>query len=270
MKTSWIGVILCALVIYFGIVHSLGNSMMLLNAHAAILVVGGTFAIVFLTYSPSRISEVLDFILLGFLFRHQRTELHIARDLICAIDEHYDHPAVFVRQRKPHPFIDEAFKMLNKDNLDIHSLFKILQARRDAVKRRYSEDAKILNNIAKYPPHLGLLGAASGMIEMMSGLGSAGVGRIGAAMAVALSATLWGVGLNNFVFLPLSDNSSKAADDEVFCRDLIIECCLQIKKGEDHDTVIETCLSRLSFADRSAILKDYQYEKPRRKVIRVA
>lgn len=249
MKATWTGLLFCCFVIYYGIVHSLSNPLVLVNAHAVILVVGGTIAISFLTYTPRRLMEVMDYILYGFLFRWKKTELSLAKELIYSIDHYYNRTTSFEVNGELHPFLSEAMDLLNQNRLPAEKIKDVLLDRRNSVKRKFVEDAKILNNIAKYPPHLGLLGAASGMIEMMSGLGVSGTSSIGAAMAVALSATLWGVGLNNFVFLPLSDNAMKTAEDEIFLRDIIIECCLMMKNGHRHGDVIRACLNKLSLAD---------------------
>jgi chemotaxis protein MotA len=226
--------------------------------HAMILVCGGTVAIAFLSYSTERLIEVFNFVFFGFLFRFKKTESTLARDLISFIDHRFRRPPSFEIRGTVHPFIVESFKLLDRHDLDFKQTKKTLLDRRNAVKRRYTEDAKILNNIAKYPPHLGLLGAASGMIEMMTMLGKTGVDGIGGAMAIALSATLWGIGLNNFVFLPLSDNSMKSAEDEIYLRDVILECALMIKRNEDYDAVIRTVIGRLALSDRAGVQKEYQ------------
>ncbi len=257
MKATWTGLILCAVVIYFGLVHSMSNPAVLLNSHALILVLGGTLAITFLTYPLDRIIGVIDYIVYGFLFRIKKTEKNVALELIQYIDCYYNNFPL-VTKKDSHPFMIEAFHVLQKNDISLQELQTTLMDRRNSVKRRYVEDAKILGNIAKYPPHLGLLGAASGMIEMMSGLGKSGTDMIGASMAIALTATLWGVGLNNFVFLPLSDNSMKVAEDEIYLRDIIIECCLLIKKNESSERVIQACMDRLSLNDRYLVRKEYK------------
>ena len=259
MRPSWIGLILCGIVIYFGIVHSLSNPMVLLNAHAVILVCGGTIAIGFLTYTPTRLMEVIDFVLFGFLFRWKKTEINVAKELIVCVDQYYGKLPAFKVKEKPHPFLLDAVLLLNKPKTSAESAQETLLSRRNAVKRKYMDDAKVLNNLAKYPPHLGLLGAASGMIEMMSSLGVAGTDTIGASMAIALSATLWGVGLNNFVFLPLADNAMKAVEDEMFLRDVIIECTVMMKSGATHEEVVKTCVNKLSFIDSSNLISDLKY-----------
>lgn len=258
MKATWTGLFACIAVVYFGIVHSAKNPWILLNSHALILVIGGTLAIALLTYSAPRLMAVMDFILFGFLFKMRKQEDAVARDLIAHIDRHFNQFPSFEMTGKPHPFLVESFQYIYRSDISAKEFETILIDRRNSVKRSYLEDAKILNNIAKYPPHLGLLGAASGMIEMMGGLGKDGVDSIGASMAVALAATLWGVGLNNFVFLPLADNSMKASEDEIYLRDIMIECSLLIKKGKAHEEVIRTCLNRLSLKDRAQITAEYK------------
>jgi chemotaxis protein MotA len=259
MLSAWTGLTLCGFVIYFGIVHSTSNPMILLNPHALILVLGGTVAIGFLTYSREKLLVVLDYVLFGFVFRLKKSELRVSEEIIAFIDHHYKKTPTFEISDTPHPFLVEAYSMVrNPKRYSLEEMEKTLLARRNATKRRYIEDAKILNNIAKYPPHLGLLGAASGMIEMMSGLGKGGIDSIGGAMAVALSATLWGVGLNNFVFLPLADNSMKSSEDEIYLRDIMIECCLMMRQKKPYQEVIETCFNRLAIQERVKLRLDYQ------------
>lgn len=270
VKSTWSSLIFCGIVIYFGIVHSLTNPGILLNMHAVILVIGGTISIAFLSYHPYRLMDVVDYILFGFLFRYKKTEKKVAQDLISYIDSCYHRPPTFPIEDKVHPFLRESFDLLNRPDFSAEQLQSSLMDRRNSIKRRYIEDAKILNNIAKYPPHLGLLGAASGMIEMMSALGKAGIDSIGGAMAVALSATLWGVGLNNFVFLPLSDHSMKVSEDEIYLRDIIIACCLMIKNKEAYEDVIATCLNKLSIVDRNSLAQEYNQRQSKLRVVRAA
>jgi flagellar motor component MotA len=258
LKSNWLGLLLIGLVVYFGLVGSLSNPQILLNSHAVILVCGGTIAVSLLSYSYSRLVQVTHFVIFGFLFRMKKTDVAIAKDLINHIDRHYTEYPTFPLSADPHPFLTEAFRLLENRKLSSVELRNVLRDRRNAIRRRYVEDAKILNNIAKYPPHLGLLGAASGMIEMMTGLGKDGVDTIGSAMAVALSATLWGIGLNNFVFLPLSDNSLKSAEDEIYLRDIIIECSVLISEGATNESVVNACFNRLSLAERASLKEEYQ------------
>lgn len=250
-SSVFIGLIACVTVVYFGIVHGLSAPAMLLNSHALILVMGGTVAITLFSYSMEKISEVWNFVSNGFFFKKTKKDVAMIEDLLVTVKNWYNNS--WYQNSSNHPFVNDAFRILSESDISAADVQHILNARRDAVARKYFEDAKVLNNIAKYPPHLGLLGASSGMIQMMMGLGKDGIATIGAAMAVALTATLWGIFLNNFIFLPLSDSATKAAEDEMYIRNMIVEAAILIKKGHPEKVVTETVVSRLSAPQRIAL-----------------
>jgi chemotaxis protein MotA len=251
-RSSLMGLVLCGLVTYFGIMHGMSMTT-LFNAHALILVVGGTIAIAIFSYPLERLQEVLTFINKGFLFKKKNSDFKMIEDLILAIKTWYGTDGISIDLNRSHPFIRDSFRLLQEPGLDTNDVSHILKSRKDAVRKKYFEDAKILNNIAKYPPHLGLLGASSGMIAMMAGLGKGGIEIIGGAMAVALTATLWGIFLNNFIFLPLSDNATKAAEDEMYFREIVCESMLMLKSNMQEKVVTETVVSRLMSVERLAI-----------------
>lgn len=250
-SSVFIGVAACIAVVYFGIVHGLSAPEMLLNSHAIILVIGGTVAITLFSYSIEKISEVWNFVSNGFFFKKTKKDVAMIEDLLVTVKNWYANS--WYQNSSNHPFVNDAFRVLSEEDITASDVTHILNARRDTVARKYFEDAKVLNNIAKYPPHLGLLGAASGMIQMMVGLGKGGIETIGGAMAIALTATLWGIFLNNFVFLPLSDSATKAAEDEMYIRNMIVEAVILIKKGHAEKVVTETVVSRLSAPQRISL-----------------
>lgn len=251
-RSAIFGLGLCALVVYFGIVDGMPLKT-LFNAHALILVMGGTVAITFFSYPLARVQEVYNFVIKGFLFKRKRSDIKMIEDLILNIKGWYGSSGFEMNLKKAHPFVSDSFGVLVEPGLSTNDVSHILRSRRDAVKRKYFEDAKILNNIAKYPPHLGLLGASSGMIHMMANLGKGGIDIIGSAMAIALTATLWGIFLNNFVFLPLSDTANKAAEDEMYFRDIICEAVVMMKDEMQEKVVTETVVSRLMSVERIQI-----------------
>jgi len=255
-SSVFIGLIACCTVVYFGIIHGLSAPTMLLNPHALILVMGGTVAITLFSYSFEKISEVWNFVNNGFFFKKTKKDVAMIEDLLVTVKNWYNNS--WYQNSSNHPFVNDSFRILNEADISAADVTHILHARRDAVSRKYFEDAKVLNNIAKYPPHLGLLGASSGMIQMMVSLGKGGIEVIGGAMAVALTATLWGIFLNNFIFLPLSDSATKAAEDEMYIRNMIVEAVILIKRGHPEKVVTETVVSRLSAPQRIALKSKFK------------
>jgi chemotaxis protein MotA len=155
-----------------------------------------------------------------------------------------------------HPFLAEGLNLLQKNYLTRAELEDVLHARRLVFKKKYLQDAKILNAVAKYPPAFGLLGASTGMIAMMTNLGGpGGTSMIGASMAVALVATFWGIAAANFLLLPLADYAQRiiVVDQEI--RELIIEGTMMIYDNADDEVLAERLRSRLQVGDRYKVLR---------------
>lgn len=248
-KSAFFGIIAIGVVVYFGILNGLQMKEILFNSHALILVIGGTASVTFFTYNYDRLMDVFEFISKGFFFKKIKDEETWVKDLLFVIKAWYKNSGQpFLSNGRNHPFIEESINLLNASNVKISVLemAHILKSRKGSIKRKYQEDARVLQNIAKYPPALGLLGACSGIIKMMISLGAGGgMDSVGPAMAIALTATLWGIFMNNFIFLPLADNAQKAVDDEMHVRDTIIEAILLMKKGCSEEVVTEVVVSKL-------------------------
>lgn len=248
--SNWIGGIIIAGVVYFGVIKHAASPGMYLNAHALMLVVLGTLGVTFLAFPLSKLKDIYDFVIMGFLFRKKIiTRYDVAVELVKGTAAYAIDP--MKRTRLKHPFAEDAFAALAKSELTEDQLSELLHDKKETVVSKYFDDAKILVAIAKFPPALGLLGASAGMIEMMQQVGGAGgVSEIGKAMAVALVATFWGIGVANFVVLPLSDFAMRQAEEQSSLRDMIIDTVYMIKKGYTAAHIFELIESKVSFQDK--------------------
>ena len=78
-----------------------------------------------------------------------------------------------------------------------------------------------------------------GMVSLMQGLGSPDSFRqIGPSMAMALVATLYGIGFANFVFIPLGENLSKLNKEDFLNRSIVIDGVRLIREKE-HPMIVE-------------------------------
>lgn len=258
MKSIWIGLVCVASVLYFGVFKEAKSPTMFLNAHAIILVIGGTVAVSFLIYPLDKLASVIDFFLLGFLFRKERSNINSIYDLV-ALAKFYSHnPAAILTYSPTHPFIRDAQKLLINPDLTSSHLEYLLKSSRDGYKKKYMADAKMVTAISKFPPALGLLGACTGMIEMMISLGDSGVAGIGSAMATALTATFWGIGIANFLLLPLSDYAMQTAQEDLYLRNIIIESIMMIKNGIPSEVIIGQISGKCSLEEKVLIKKKIQ------------
>lgn len=122
----------------------------------------------------------------------------------------------------------------------------------DAVKLRDTLDVKIVTfetaerqaarvweAAGGYAPTLGILGAVIGLIHVMENL--ADPGKLGAGIAVAFVATIYGVGLANLVFLPIANKIKFVIARRVTEREIVCDGLIGIAQG-DNPRIIEARL----------------------------
>jgi chemotaxis protein MotA len=95
-----------------------------------------------------------------------------------------------------------------------------------------------------YAPTIGIIGAVMGLIQVLGNL--ADPSQLGAGIATAFVATIYGVGLANLVFLPVADRLASVVERLTAYRAMTLEGILAIAEGE-HPRSIEVRLR--GFAD---------------------
>lgn len=89
--------------------------------------------------------------------------------------------------------------------------------------------AKVFETAGGFAPTVGILGAVLGLIHVMENLTDPS--KLGAGIAVAFVATIYGVGSANLVLLPLAKKLHNRLDDELCVREMILEGVLGIQSG---------------------------------------
>lgn len=90
---------------------------------------------------------------------------------------------------------------------------------------------KVWDSAGGYAPTIGILGAVLGLIHVMENLTDPT--RLGAGIAVAFVATLYGVGSANLVFLPIAQKLKGVLAREVRRRELLIDGLVSVAHGEN-------------------------------------
>jgi chemotaxis protein MotA len=78
------------------------------------------------------------------------------------------------------------------------------QKRRDLENENF-DAVHALRNLAKYPPALGMIGTVVGLVGLFSNLGSVNKSGLGPSLALAMTATFFGLILANTLITPLAD-----------------------------------------------------------------
>lgn len=255
IRSIWFGLIALGFVMYAGIFSGFTDLTIFFNTHALALVFGGTIAITLLSYSFKMISELFDFLIYGFFLKKSSYDIEVIYELLTSLYQNKS-PFFDAKKRKyNHMFVLDGLLLLREKHMTPDEVYDAMSMRVQNFKIRYQAYAKVLLNISKYPPALGLLGASTGMIQMMTNLGSGGPEAMGKAMAVALTATFWGIGLANFVFLPLADYAFQLAEDDNHIREVIAEAIVKEKEGTSFESLIEVITFGLDIHEQVAVRK---------------
>jgi chemotaxis protein MotA len=99
--------------------------------------------------------------------------------------------------------------------------------------------ARIWESAGGYAPTIGIIGAVMGLIHVMENLSEPS--KLGAGIAVAFVATIYGVGLANLVFLPINKKLQAIIGRQVRHRELIVDGLIGIANG-DNPRIIESRL----------------------------
>lgn len=99
--------------------------------------------------------------------------------------------------------------------------------------------ARVFESMGGYTPTIGIIGAVMGLIHVMQNL--ADPSRLGAGIATAFVATIYGVGLANLFLLPISNKIKNHVLARSQYREMVIEGLVAICEGEN-PRLVETRL----------------------------
>ena len=107
----------------------------------------------------------------------------------------------------------------------------MLEGESDGRDEREDTPARVFESAGGYAPTIGILGAVLGLIHVMENLSDPN--KLGAGIAVAFVATVYGVGSANLVFLPLAAKLRVRASVRAKRRQLVCEGILAIQEGQN-------------------------------------
>ena len=128
------------------------------------------------------------------------------------------------------PFERKGLQLL-VDGAEPNVLREALELEINAFEARYRAAARVWEAAGGYAPTVGILGAVMGLIQVMENLTDPA--RLGAGIAVAFVATIYGVGLANLVFLPIANKIKALVARDVSMREMLIEGLVGIANGEN-------------------------------------
>jgi chemotaxis protein MotA len=132
------------------------------------------------------------------------------------------------------PFLKQALGMAvdGMDSKDMRENLELILGRLDEEGEK---PAKVWEAAGGYSPTIGIIGAVMGLIHVMQNLSD--VSKVGAGIAVAFVATIYGVALANILFLPASAKLKLFHKEEMARLELMMEGALAIQQGQNPNLI---------------------------------
>jgi len=207
-----------------------GNSVgLILNTHAILLVFGGTLGATLISYPTTLIVQAMRAVRV-FLFPGDRPDATALVRTIVRLSEKAKRQGLESLEEDLTqvgiPFLSDGLRLiLDGVPADIvrSNLIKEIRFARD----RHAQVSNVFRSAAAYAPIFGLLGTLVGVVQVLMTLTDPKT--IGASMAIAMTATFYGIFSANFLFLPIAGKLTVYAQEEIFLKELMIEGiqCLQ-------------------------------------------
>ncbi len=253
MNSSLLGLILASVVFLIVALTSVQNSMVFLDWHAILIVLGGTASAALLSFSWKKIVELFR-IFLSRVMKDTTKRYSEVIDEIVDISQNYRNNDAYLTEVMPNLknlFLKEGLELMVEGGLSDTEMDFILQKRAKTHFVRYEEDSHMFTTLAKFPPAFGLLGAVVGIVGLMQGLGGAdAIKTVGPAMATALVATLYGIAVANFIFIPVGENLAKFNKQDRIVRQMTIDGIKMIRAKTHPVLVQENIISYLLPSER--------------------
>lgn len=136
------------------------------------------------------------------------------------------------------PFMSKGLQLL-VDGAEPERMREVLDVEITAYESQLKAAAKIWESAGGYAPTIGILGAVMGLIHVMENLSEPS--KLGAGIAVAFVATIYGVGSANLIFLPIGKKLLANIARMVTMREMFVDGLVGIANG-DNPRIIESRL----------------------------
>lgn len=229
-KASIFGLFMGIGAVFLGNIVEGGKVNTLLQPAAALIVLVGTLGATFLSCNISDIKKAVKALKIVFtkeqILSDEYVEIimrfsYIARRRgFLAIQDEMENIDDPFFKRTINLAIEQTNPKVLKDFLEHENRFFEIEMRKAA---------KVFETAGGFAPTIGILGAVLGLIHVMENLSDPS--KLGAGIAVAFVATIYGVGSANLIFLPISKKILNYLNHELLKRQMLIDGVIGLQAG---------------------------------------
>jgi chemotaxis protein MotA len=225
-----LGVVIGMLGIVGGLLAERGELQDIVQATAALIVIGGTLGAVLVTTPFGRFVGACRRLVDLFVVRS--APVTDAIELIVDFATKARRQGIISLESDAEAVVDPFFRKamnLAVDGTPLQDLRRQMELEITQHERRAEAEARVYETAGGYAPTIGIIGAVMGLIQVMKQLDN--LDEVGHGIAVAFVATIYGVGLANLFLLPAANKIRARAEELTAQRELVLDGVASIVEG---------------------------------------
>lgn len=227
-----------------------GHIGSIMQITAAIIVLGGTFGAVFVSFSFDGVMDAFKGIKIAL-----KEPAHDPRQMIAQITAYANKArkeGILSLEKEikniDDPFLKKALT-LAVDGIEPHAIRDAMETELSYIDEHGKTSSKVFKAAGGYAPTIGILGAVLGLIHVMENLNDPS--KLGSGIAVAFVATVYGVGAANLIFLPIASKLELRHRNDMILKEMIIEGVVSVSTGENPRLIEEKLRAFLTGKQKS-------------------
>lgn len=217
--------------IYY-VLHHGGMLHLMLNLEAFILIFGGTLGSVLISYPFNILKSIPRALMMVVIPPRKANYAALIQTFVRLAEKaRRDGMETLAEDIKTfkHPFLVDGVQML-LDGLEPDIVKDRLEREILLTRQRHMQITAVFRSAGTFAPIFGLLGTLIGVVQVLRNLTDPA--SMGQSMAIAMTASFYGIFSANFFFLPIASKLNLHSEDELLMKELIARGVACLQKGD--------------------------------------
>ena len=207
-----------------------GSIMIFVDIPSVVLVLGGTFAVLFIKFSAKIILTTINVVKNAFFTKPMNPQAIIEEFVSLSKIARKEGLLALERRQFNDPFMKKGIQFCI-DGSEGDFIKRILSTDLANIQDRHVQGQRLLKAIGESAPAFGMIGTLIGLVQMLVSMEDPS--QIGPGMATAILTTLYGALIANVIALPINDKLSLRNQEETLTKSMVIEGILGVARGEN-------------------------------------
>ncbi|MBI4349692.1 MAG: MotA/TolQ/ExbB proton channel family protein [Elusimicrobia bacterium] len=240
------------------VLHTGQMLQFLLNEEAIILIFGGTLGSILISYPWDALRNIPMAIRMVIMPPKRPPATRLIATFIRLAEKARRQGLDSLTSEIPlaeHPFLGDGLQML-ADGLEKEVLLERFERDMVFTRQRHVQVSGIFRAAGTFAPIFGLLGTLIGVVQVLRNITNPSA--MGASMAVAMTASFYGIFSANFLFLPIANKLNYYSEEEMLNRELIARGIIGLLEGASPWLLGRKLEAYMSFHLRRVGAKSYK------------